>query len=168
MWATLYIQKTRLPDLYDVSTDLNTPPVFINISYLRNAQDHDLAYDQRWADLQREAYPDVQPAILDQDFKATYIEVLALVRNRDWDLVSQYPSAGVIEATARTPIFGLRNDVVLRLTRLESGQTRVDMRASSRAGKSDHGFNANLITSFMQDLEYDVAHFSPISMRTAN
>ena len=168
MWASLYVQKSRLPDLYDVSTDLETPPVFINISYLRSAADHDLEYDEKWADIQRKAYPEVQPLMLDQGFKQTYIEVLSIVRQRGWDLVAQYPSAGVIEATARTPIFGLRNDVVIRLTRQQSNITRVDMRASSRAGKSDHGFNAHLIAAFMEDLRYDNEFNAPVLMNSRN
>ena len=85
---------------------------------------------------------------MDADFKQVYIETLTLARDNGWDIVSQYPSAGVIEATARTPLFGLRNDVVLRLVRRE-GMVRVDMRSCSRTGKSDHGENAERIKHFL-------------------
>ncbi|MBM6550333.1 DUF1499 domain-containing protein [Marinomonas ostreistagni] len=164
MWAMLYLQKSKLPDIYDVTTDLQNPPVFINVGFLRNADEHPLTYNRAWAELQQEAYPDVQPLLLEQNFKQAYVETLALVRERGWDLVAQYPSAGVIEATARTPIFGLRNDVVIRITRQQRNEVRIDMRACSRAGKSDHGYNAELIKSFMGDLERRSAPNSPLAM----
>lgn len=151
MWCGLYVQKSNLPDLYDISTDLNNPPVFINVGYLRKASEHDLTYDFAWVPIQKKYYPNVKPLVVSNSFKETYIETVALVNQRGWDVVAQYPSAGVIEATARTPIFGLRNDVVVRVTQ-HNGKVIVDMRSCSRAGKSDHGNNAERIIGFLGEL----------------
>jgi uncharacterized protein (DUF1499 family) len=63
-----------------------------------------------------------------------------------------YAGAGIIEATARTPIFGFRDDVVIRITQVENNQVRVDMRSCSRVGSGDYGVNAERIESFMRDL----------------
>lgn len=151
MWGVLYIQKSDLPEIYDISTDLVNPPVFINVAFIRKASEHDLSYNAEWVDVQKQFYPEVQPLTVKSSFKQTYVEAVSLVRERGWDVVAQYPSAGVIEATARTPIFGLRNDVVLRITN-QSQQVVVDMRSCSRSGKSDHGNNAERIVAFLGEL----------------
>ena len=152
MWVSLYMQKSKLPDIYDITTDLNNPPVFINIAYLRKASEHGLTYDFSSVPVQKEYYPEISSLIVEKSFKETYIEALSLVKERGWEMVSQYPSAGVIEATARTPIFGMRNDVVIRISE-QKDSVVVDMRSCSRAGKSDHGNNAERIESFLSELK---------------
>ncbi|WP_067218511.1 DUF1499 domain-containing protein [Marinomonas gallaica] len=151
MWVGLYTQKSALPDLYDITTDFENPPIFINIAFLRKGSEHDLVYDEAWASLQQKHYPNVKPLILETPFKQAYIEAIQLVKERGWDVVSQYPNAGVIEATARTPIFGMRNDIVIRLTRQDEFVV-VDMRSCSRSGESDHGNNAERIIGFLGEL----------------
>ncbi|SBS33514.1 hypothetical protein MAQ5080_02604 [Marinomonas aquimarina] len=151
MWLGLYMQKSKLPDLYDITTDLNNPPVFINMAYLRKASEHDLNYDFSWVPIQKKYYPKIKPLEVSNSFQETYIEAASLVSERGWDMVAQYPSAGVIEATARTPIFGLRNDIVIRITS-QNDKVIVDMRSCSRAGESDHGNNAERIQGFLGQL----------------
>ena len=151
MWVGLYMQKSKLPDLYDISTDLTNPPVFINIAYIRKTSEHGLAFDFSTAPVQKKYYPNIKPLISGAPFKETYIEAVSLVKELGWEVVSQYPSAGVIEATARTPIFGMRNDVVIRLTQ-QNEHVVVDMRSCSRAGKSDHGNNAERIAGYLGEL----------------
>lgn len=157
MWVGLYTQKSQHPDLYDISTDLHNPPVFINIAFLRKGSDHGLTYDFSWVPVQKQYYPDVKPLIVATPFKQTYIEALSLVKERGWDLVAQYPNAGVIEAVARTPIFGMRDDVVIRITH-ENSKVVVDMRSSSRIGKSDHGNNAERIRDYLGELKKRLQH----------
>lgn len=59
---------------------------------------------------------------------------------------------GVIEAVARTPIMGFRDDVVIRITPVGQG-TRVDMRSASRFGNHDLGANASRIRSLLGDID---------------
>ena len=63
---------------------------------------------------------------------------------------------GVIEAVARTPIMGFRDDVVIRITPLGQG-TRVDMRSASRFGDHDLGSNASRIRSMLEDIDVVVS-----------
>jgi hypothetical protein len=62
------------------------------------------------------------------------------------------PDTIVIEAVAATPIFGFRNDVVIEIAS-EAEATLVDMRASSRYGAHDFGYNAKFIEQFLSDLD---------------
>jgi len=62
----------------------------------------------------------------------------------------------VIEAVARTPIMGFRDDVVIRISPLGQG-ARVDMRSASRFGDHDLGSNASRIRSLLEDIDDAVA-----------
>ena len=64
---------------------------------------------------------------------------------------SQETGRGQIEATDRTLIFGFYDDIVVRITRI-SGGSLVDIRSSSRFGKSDLGRNAMRIREFQEEL----------------
>jgi uncharacterized protein (DUF1499 family) len=58
---------------------------------------------------------------------------------------------GRIEAVARTPIMGFREDVAIRVT--PNGEdSRVDIRSSSRYFESDLGSNATRITKLIDDI----------------
>ncbi|HJR53568.1 MAG TPA: DUF1499 domain-containing protein, partial [Gemmatimonadota bacterium] len=56
---------------------------------------------------------------------------------------------GRIEATATTPWFGFKDDVVVRI-RPEAGGSRVDVRSVSRVGRSDVGTNARRIEEYLE------------------
>ena len=58
----------------------------------------------------------------------------------------------IIEATARTPIMGFRDDVVIRVSATADG-ARVDMRSASRYGLYDFGANATRVRSLLEDLD---------------
>ncbi|MEC7162978.1 MAG: DUF1499 domain-containing protein, partial [Pseudomonadota bacterium] len=79
-------------------------------------------------------------------------EAFALVREAvdafDWVVHAENANLGYIEATASTPFFGFRDDVIIRVTE-DTGGARVDMRSASRVGLSDLGVNAGRIRDFM-------------------
>ncbi len=66
-----------------------------------------------------------------------------------WAIVAADPVAGRIEATATTPWFGFKDDVVIRITP-EPGGSRLDIRSVSRVGKSDLGANAARIRAYVE------------------
>ena len=58
---------------------------------------------------------------------------------------------GRIEAVARTPIMGFREDVSIRV-RPDSEDSRVDIRSSSRYFESDLGSNAARVSKLIDDI----------------
>jgi uncharacterized protein (DUF1499 family) len=68
-----------------------------------------------------------------------------------WELVASDSTAGRIEATATTPWFGFKDDVVVRV-RPEGSGSRIDVRSVSRVGKSDVGANAKRIRAYLADV----------------
>ena len=153
----------RLPAISDVTTDTTNPPRFDVLARLRPRGRTDYP-GPAVAALQRTAYPDVVPLDLDVPTKVAYDAALALITKRKWYIGDTRPPTlarrdGVIEAVARTPIMGFRDDVVIRITPLGQG-TRIDMRSASRFGNHDLGANASRIRSMLEDID-DVVSSAP-------
>ena len=109
------------------------------------------------ADQQRAAYPDVGPLGTNVTPQIAYDAALAVANKRKWRIVdARAPQAGRregrIEAVARTPIMGFRDDVMIRV-RAEPDGTRIDARSSSRYGAFDFGTNAARVRGLMNDIE---------------
>ncbi len=68
-----------------------------------------------------------------------------------WAIVAVDPVDLRLGATATTPIFGFKDDVVVRVTAADRG-SRVDIRSLSRIGLSEIGTNANRIREFDRQL----------------
>ena len=150
-WIAFYIPKADLPKINDITTDTQTPPAYITMSSFRHAGDNDISYPKEFAEIQLAAFPEIQPVFSDKSPSLVFRKVVDLVRQKGWQVVSLYPTAGVIEATATTPIFWFKDDVVIRV-RSKEGRTRVDMRSASRIGNYDFGKNACRVEDFMEDL----------------
>ena len=63
---------------------------------------------------------------------------------------------GQIEAVARTPILGFREDVVVRVRNSPEGAL-IDVRSASRNGRHDLGSNAARVRSLLDDIDDTVA-----------
>jgi uncharacterized protein (DUF1499 family) len=158
--AYLGTRALRLPAISDVTTDTANPPRFDVLARLRPRGRTDYPGPAAAA-LQRTAYPDVAPLELDVPTKVAYDAALALVTKRKWYIGdARAPTLGrrdgVIEAVARTPIMGFRDDVVIRIIPLGQG-ARIDMRSASRFGNHDLGANASRIRSLLEDIDDTVS-----------
>ena len=156
--AYLGTKAYRLPAIADITTDPIDPPRYEALARLRPRDANPVTYPGLYAaEQQRKAYPDVGPLGTNASPQAAYDAVLAVVNKRKWRIVDQRaPQAGRregrIEAVARTPIMGFRDDVVIRV-RAEPDSTRIDARSSSRYGTFDFGTNAGRLRGLMNDIE---------------
>ena len=152
----LGVRAYRLPSISDITTDPGNPPRFDVIARLRPRGSSEYP-GAAMAEKQRAAYPDITTLELGAPAQVTYDVALAVVTRRKWRVVdARGPAAGrregIIEAVARTPIMGFRDDVVIRVT--AAGQvSRVDIRSASRYGRHDFGTNAARIRSLMEDID---------------
>lgn len=150
------MQSARsVPAIHDISTDLDNPPEFVDVIPLRAdaPNPHEYAGEET-AELQREAYPDLQPLMLSAELEQVYNAAREVVAALNWDLAAsvQDTESARIEATDTTFWFGFKDDVVIRLESVETG-TRLDMRSKSRVGRSDLGKNAERIREFTRALD---------------
>ncbi|WP_258806785.1 DUF1499 domain-containing protein [Pseudidiomarina sp. CB1] len=152
------LQTARsVPPIHDISTDLENPPVFVAIAPLRAEAPNPVDYaGEETADQQRQAYPNIQPLTLENDYDRTFQAALTVVNDLGWQLVASDLAEGRIEATDTTFWFGFKDDVVIRLER-QADQVRVDVRSKSRVGRSDVGKNADRIATFMRELRSQLA-----------
>lgn len=142
----------NVPPIHDITTNIESPPEFVDIVRLRADAPNPPEYaSDETAKLQQEYYPDLQTLILNEPKQEVIDEIVALLRYRDWDIVSINRQDGRIEATEKLPWFGFKDDVVLQVTETDKG-TIVDMRSKSRVGRSDIGVNADRIRNFFRDL----------------
>jgi len=152
--ALYWQQKARsVPPIHDISTDLENPPEFVAMVRLRADAPNPPEYaGEETANIQREAYPNIQPLLLNADIQDVMDEAVLLITERKWHLVAINRSAGRIEATEKLSWFGFKDDVVILFTETNGG-TRVDMRSKSRIGRSDIGVNADRIDKYLSDLK---------------
>lgn len=145
-------QARRVPPIHDITTDLERPPKFVAVLPLRAGAPNPATYGgSEVADAQRRSYPDIKPLLLSIPPGAAYSRALASARGMGWKLVAADSTAGRIEATATTPWFGFKDDVVVRV-RSEGSGSRIDVRSVSRVGKSDVGANAQRIRTYLADV----------------
>jgi uncharacterized protein (DUF1499 family) len=147
------VQARSVPPIHDITTDIENPPLFSAMVRLRADAPNPPEYaGEETAEAQREAYPDIQPLILQTGIQETMDEAVKLISDRGWELVAINRIEHRIEATEKLAWFGFKDDVVLRFTETANG-TRVDMRSKSRIGRSDVGVNASRIEKFLNDLD---------------
>ncbi len=156
--AYLAIQYRRLPPIHDITTDPIDPPRFEALARLRSGENTNTAvYAGLYsAEQQRKAYPDIEPVQLEIPVERAFAITLRLVNKRKWLVIDERPpqpprGIGRIEAVARTPIMGFREDVSIRV-QPDGEDSRVDIRSSSRYFDSDLGSNAARVSKLIDDL----------------
>jgi uncharacterized protein (DUF1499 family) len=162
----LAVKARNLPWIYDITTDPIDPPRYDTLAKARPRDANPIVYPGlAVAELQLEAYPDIEPLDADIDTRSAYNAALAVIARRRWRVVEarapdQGRPEGRIEAVARTPIMGFRDDVIVRVRPFEGG-ARVDVRSSSRYGAFDFGANAARVRSLVEEIEGEFANQAP-------
>ena len=167
-FALLSVTK---PPIHDVSTDIGDPPSFVDTLALRKGADNPPAYDGQTivrydgermtaALAQKYAFADIKPVerlagtLSQKEFVAKYFwRSLNAVNALGWQVAGYDARTGRIEATQASFWFGVVSDIVIRVRPAGTIGVRVDIRAKSRTGKADHGFNGELIRAFMRRIK---------------
>jgi hypothetical protein len=168
--AYLGIKAYRLPAIYDITTDPIDPPRFDAIARLRPRDANPITYAGLYAaEQQHAAYSDIEPDLTDSTAQESYDAAMKVITKRKWRIVDARPPQGgqpvanarapqpalrdgIIEAIARTPIMGFRDDVVVRI-RATSDGARIDVRSASRYGRHDFGTNASRVRNLISDID---------------
>jgi Protein of unknown function (DUF1499) len=169
--AYLAVQYRRLPPLYDITTDPIDPPRFEALARLRTGDGTNPAvYAGLYsAERQRIAYPDIETVELEVPVERAYAVALQLVTKRKWLIIDERAPQpprriGRIEAVARTPIMGFREDVSIRVTP-DGEDSRVDIRSASRYFDADLGSNAARVSKLIEDINTAVDNAKPAAPR---
>lgn len=151
----IFVKKASgVPAIHDISTDIVNPPAFVDVVPIRQAAGADNPPEYPGPSVgaqQKAAYPDLAPRDLNLPPEQAFARAVAAARAMGWDIVAEKAEEGRIEATATTPWFGFKDDIVIRVVAIPGG-ARVDARSKSRVGRSDVGANAARIRGFMAKL----------------
>src|SRR5215471_11439735 len=155
----------RLPQISDITTDPIDPPRFETIGRLRSRQANPIAYAGLYAaELQKTGYPDIVPLDTPTSARSAYDATMALITKRRWQVINTRAPVGnrdgYIEAVARTPIMGFRDDIAVRIRAVGQG-ARVDVRSASRYGRIDFGTNAARVRALLEDIDDSAAVDKP-------
>src|SRR4051812_20439265 len=156
--AYLGLQYRKLPAIHDITTDPINPPRFDALAPLRAGDGANSAvYAGLYsAEQQRQFYPDIEPIELEISVDRAYAIALQLVNKRKWLVIAERAPQpprriGRIEAVARSPIMGFREDIAIRVVP-DGEDSRVDIRSASRYFESALGSNAARVKKFIDDL----------------
>jgi uncharacterized protein (DUF1499 family) len=129
------------------------PPAFVAIVPLRQGDGiNSVAYEgAKISDQQRRAYPDILPLTVGLQPDAAFARALETAQQMGWTIVASDKSAGRVEASQRNRWMGFTGDIVVRVAPTNSG-SRIDLRSSSRYGRSDFGVNAERIRDYVTEL----------------
>lgn len=166
--AYLAYQYMTLPAIHDITTDPIDPPRFEALARLRASDGANPAvYAGLYsAEQQRIAYPDIEPVSIDVPVQTAYDMALRLINRHKWLVIDERPPQppqriGRIEAVARTPVMGFREDIAIRIAP-DGDSARVDLRSASRYFEHDLGSNAARITKFSEELNNAVDTAQPV------
>ena len=177
----LGVKARNLPSIYDITTDPIDPPQFDAIARLRPRDANPVTYAGLYtAEQQHNAYADIEPDDTNSSAQEAYDAAMKVIIKRKWRVVDARPPQapppvptprnvaiqaspardGIIEAVARTPILGFRDDVVVRIRSTADG-ARIDVRSASRYGRHDLGSNAARVRNLIDDIDTVLATPQP-------
>lgn len=148
-----FTEAQQYPLIHDITTDIENPPQFYIADTLRTDADNSITYDRSEnADLQRAHYPDIETLYLDINYDDAFDRALKAAHQMEWEqIIREEKESGIIEAVDKLAWFGFKDDIIIRLDTADvSGDIKLDIRSSSRTGKSDIGRNAQRIRSYLE------------------
>jgi uncharacterized protein (DUF1499 family) len=151
--AQWLLEARTAPRINDVTTDTANAPAMVVTQQMRHGAPNPPAYPgEPAAALQRAAYPDITPVVINAPPADVFRKVDEVAMTLGWEVVARAPADGRIEAVDTSQWFGLTDDIVIRIRPEGGSGSRIDIRSKSRVGQSDFGANARRIRAFIERL----------------
>ncbi len=136
------------PLIHDITTDMENPPMFVDIIELRSDAPNPAEYQgEEVAKAQKEFYSGLGPIQLQLNYDEAFNQALANAEKMPWQIISESKEEGRIEAYEKLAWFGFIDDVVIRVDTTSTGSI-IDIRSKSRIGRGDLGVNAKRIKRY--------------------
>ena len=148
------------PPIHDISTDTEFPPQFKALLPVRARAETPAEYDGPSAVIvkgkhmtvsaaQKKYYSDLRGIAVLEKRDKMYWHAFFTVKKMGWTIIAFDPVAETIEATATSLLFGLTQDIAIRVRPAGLG-ARLDIRSKSRIGGADFGANAANIRAYVR------------------
>ncbi|MCQ8185263.1 DUF1499 domain-containing protein [Parvularcula maris] len=151
LWMKSQVEAN--PFIHDVTTDVTDPPAFVAVLDERRDAPNPPEYDREQTAAQLEGFPDLRPLVMPKPLPEAFAIAVDAVKAEGLTIKAVEPKDRRIEATETVPLFGFKDDVVIRLRDAHGVATVIDIRSKSRVGGSDLGFNARRIRSLIDRME---------------
>ena len=141
------------PFINDVSTDYVNYLKFHEYSKHdeKNLSDNNL-YLQKFGGF-KQPYNTLKPLLISQEQIVVFNKTLEVFDLMGLEIVYSNQQEGIIEAVDTSFWYDFKDDIIVRIETLVSGDVKVDARSASRIGKSDFGVNAKRINTLMELLQ---------------
>ena len=142
--------RSTVPPIHDITTDTDNPPAFRAVLPARAAEHAGgVNYDDpQLPQLQKVAYPDLAALKAALPVTKAFNEALHVAKSMPgWTIIAADADTGHIEASQQSRWFRFTDDIVIRVSSDVVG-SRIDMRSTSRQGRSDYGVNAARIRAY--------------------
>ncbi|ATQ41928.1 long-chain-fatty-acid--CoA ligase [Caulobacter mirabilis] len=152
------------PPIHDVATDWSEPLMFSKAMLVQRGAGANpvdaapaLAVGSRafsgrtLADVNAETCPDARPVTVRATPAQAFAHAEAVLQAAGLVLVTRDLAGGRLEATARRPLSGVEDDIVLRVRQAVDG-ARIDVRSVGRIGEGDGGANCRRIKALTSAL----------------
>ena len=156
--APLYYlsRVATLPPLTDIETSPDEPLDFKALVSQRPADANPIKEpDETTLDEQEDAYPDIEPMVLERSAPEVFSLVHEAVERLGWNIIlSEAPGetgVGRIEATDRTLVMGFTDDALVQI-KGDDAHAQIDVRSVSRYGLHDLGRNAERIRALFSEV----------------
>jgi uncharacterized protein (DUF1499 family) len=159
--VTILLLARSYPTINDLTTDTRDPPAFQTLAPLRSGMANPVAYPgESFAARQSAAYPDLVPLDVNRPAPEVFDLVIDALKRLQMTIVAEQAPTddspiGRAEAVDRTLVLGFYDDIAVRVTPLGDPAdpgARVDLRSSSRYGRSDFGANAQRLRNIMREI----------------
>lgn len=152
MYVAVIRPAGAAPALHDITTNVDNPPQFATLT-LR--EDNLIPFNslEEWRAAHRQGYPDLQPVLINKNASQVLADARALAESKGWTIANVDQQNLQLEATAYAGYLRFRDDVIVKVSPVVDGSSRVDMRSVSRVGLSDLGYNAARIREFLTELQ---------------
>lgn len=144
----------RAPAIHDITTNIEDPPRFSDAVRDAEGRRNGIEYPDggpQVPELQREAYPDLQPIRLEVPPEEAFSRAEQAARELGWTVTRRAPERGTLEAYDVSAVFRFADDIAVRVRPRDPGSV-VDVRSSSRVGRGDLGANAARIRAFRREI----------------
>ena len=158
LWiGSVFYVGSQVPPINDISSDVDNPPQYRQALTRRTADDNPLSPVPSGAfiEQQQAQWPALAPLQLPISASQALQQAEKVARELGWQQIVIDSDQGTLEAVAVTSLFAFKDDIVVRVQSAQLGGTvgsTIDMRSSSRTGRSDFGVNAQRIETFFEAL----------------
>ena len=145
---TVGLEGLLAPNLNDISTDVENPPLLTYAALSRSKDDNPPSYPVAFGAEQQEAYPEIKPLLVALPSREAFHIAAFTAAKLGWQTLYWNSSTGQIDLRDKTSFYAFKADITIRITAVDTDNSLINVRSASLNSSRDFGFNARRINTF--------------------